>query len=82
MTDKRVHSEDMTYARGDVVQIIDEEHPWCGCLLVVTSPRAWGVQGFVSIPESNAPGSRPSEAYTRIKNEQIAHVGRVALEMA
>ena len=37
---------------GDVVQIgIDASNPqFIGCLMVVTEPKSWGAQGYVTIP--------------------------------
>ena len=68
------------YAPGDVVQIIDEEDPWFGCLMVVTEPKSWGIQGFVSIPMSNKPDQQPGAAFRRPRNGQIAYVGRSVLQ--
>lgn len=69
---------DAGYAPGDIVQIVDEADPWFGCLLVVTEPKPWGVQGFVSVPGLNEP---PGAMYRRPRNEQIVRVGRVALAL-
>jgi hypothetical protein len=53
--------------RGDIVQV-DPSHEWGGCLVVITEPKGWGVQGFVQIPK----GGR---AYIRLNNDVIECVG-------
>lgn len=72
------------YGRGDVVQVIDENHPWYGCLLTVSDPKSWGIQGFVQWPLTNDPTEEQTTtmAYNRLRNDQIARVGASSLELA
>lgn len=66
---------------GDIVQVIDETHPWFGCLIVVTEPKSWGIQGFVSWPESNEE-HKLATAFTRLNYDKIKKVGHVVLELS
>lgn len=59
----------------DVVQLIDEQHPWYPCLLLVTELKPWGVQAFACIPESNDGSTPPGMAFLRPRWAQIARVG-------
>tara|TARA_R100001086_G_C11777443_1_gene242650 strand:- start:100 stop:333 length:234 start_codon:yes stop_codon:yes gene_type:complete len=53
---------------GDVVQIKPEhDEVFGGCLMVVTDPRAWGAQGYVSIPQSGG----ATVAYYRCSTENF-----------
>lgn len=65
----------MDIQKGDVVQITDTNHPWFPCLLIVDEVKAWGVQACVIIPQSNDKSEPPSQAFNRLKFEQIAKVG-------
>lgn len=60
---------------GDVVQIDPAHDPdgFGGCLMLVTEPKSWGVQGFVHIP-----GGDGGDAYYRVKFDRIEWVGRAA----
>ena len=51
---------------GDVVQInpAHDKDGFGGCLLLVTEPKSWGVQGCVRIP-------REGDAYYRVAFEYI-----------
>jgi hypothetical protein len=60
---------------ADIVQIIDKEHPWYPCLLIVSEVKSWGVQACVLIPKSNDGSEAPAEAYNRLSFEKIAKVG-------
>jgi hypothetical protein len=61
---------------GDIVQITDASHPWYPALLVVDEIRAWGVQAYCIIPESNMPGSKPpTSAYSRLRTGTFEKVG-------
>jgi hypothetical protein len=60
---------------GDIVQIVDEKHPWYPCLLIVSEVKSWGVQACTLIPKSNDSSEGPGEAYNRLPFEQIAIVG-------
>ena len=61
----------MEIEEGDLVQIIDQEHSWFPCVLMVDEVKDWGVQACVIIPNSNG----VSRAYNRLKYDQIKKVG-------
>lgn len=65
----------MDYAAGDIVQIIDRADPWYPCLLVVTEPKSWGVQGCVMMPSSNEQQDSVGQAYRRLPFDKIKKVG-------
>ena len=61
--------------RGDIVQIVNEGHPWFSTLLIVDEVKNWGVQAYALIPNAND-GSKPvGAAFNRLKNEDIVIVG-------
>jgi hypothetical protein len=64
----------MKFQINDIVQITDPEHYWFPCLVVVTEPKSWGVQGYVMIPHND--GTPTGQAYIRPRNEQIEYVGK------
>jgi hypothetical protein len=55
---------------GDVVQI-DPAHDerFGGCLMMVTEPKSWGAQGFISTP------AHSGRYYYRCKFEHMEYVG-------
>ena len=61
------------FYKNDIVQIVDEKHHWYPCLIIVTEPKPWGVQGYLSIPQDNA--GNVSSAFIRLNNDQIELVG-------
>lgn len=63
---------------GDVVQISPDLEScfFRGCFLMVTEPKSWGCQGFVSIPESR--DKMPGQAFFRCKWEDMEYVGQAA----
>ena len=63
------------FSTGDIVQIIEEKHPWFPCLLIVSEVKSWGVQAYALIPSANDGSSPPGSAYNRLTNEQIKKVG-------
>lgn len=65
--------------RGDIIQITDATHPWYPCLLIVDEVKAWGVQAYVTIPESNDGSKAPSLAHNRIKDGQFEKVGTAVI---
>lgn len=67
----------MNFQINDIVQITDESHHWFPCLVVVTEPKSWGVQGYVMIPSNDGSGTR--QAYIRPRNEQIEVVGKAII---
>ena len=69
----------MVFKKGDIVQIIDEEHPWYAVLMIVKEPKSWGFQGYVLMPSSND-GSVPARpAFNRLKTRQVEKVGTAAV---
>lgn len=60
--------------KGDIVQIIDEKHPWFPCLLIVDEVKSWGVQAACLIPNSNKQHD-VGRAINRLKTEQVEVVG-------
>lgn len=64
---------------GDIVQIIDQEDTWYPCLLIVTEPKSWGMQGCALIPNSNDGSVPVGQAYRRIKFEKLKRVGRAEI---
>lgn len=71
---KQVSATPGDVSPGDVVQIIDEKHPWFGCLLIVTEVRSWGVLAGAPIPTSNAEQA-VTTAFNRLQWELIARIG-------
>lgn len=63
-------------AAGDVVQITDEDDDWYGVLLVLTeAPPGRRLMGFASHPLRG-------EAYRFVQREQVALIGRAALDLS
>jgi hypothetical protein len=57
--------------KGDIVQIDpDHDDVFGGCLMVVTEPKSWGAQGYVSIP-----GKDGGSAYYRCPFEAMEPTG-------
>lgn len=65
--------------QGDIVQIVDESHPWYGCILVVDEPKNWGMQGFLEYPTSNEGDGKHVSIWLRPTTDQIRLVGHVVL---
>ena len=61
---------------GDVVQLSPEEvgnEMFAGCMMVITEPKPWGAQGYVSaLGQDGQPGG---QAYYRAKWEEMEYVG-------
>lgn len=56
---------------GDVVQISPEHDArFGGCFMVVTEPKSWGAQGYVSIPGESG------VAYYRCPTEHFVVIGK------
>ncbi len=63
--------------KGDVVQIAPSSDGFfSGCFMLVTEPKSWGAQGFISIP--NERGKPPAAAYYRAKFEDMEFIGVAA----
>lgn len=66
------------YTKNDIVQIIDDAHPWYPALLIVDEVKTWGVQAYCHIPTAND-SNNTQQAFTRLNNEQIERVGIAAI---
>jgi hypothetical protein len=67
--------EPMKLERGDVVQIsIDNEPLFAGCFMMVTDPKSWGAQGFISMPKDKS--TFPGQAYYRCQWADMEFVGK------
>ena len=64
---------DTEIKENDIVQIIDESHPWFPSLLIVVEVKPFGVMAGCIVPESG--DQKPSVAYTRISFFKIKKVG-------
>lgn len=56
---------------GDVVQIGHNGSFFADCLMVVTDPKPWGAQGYVSVPQNGG----PKQAYYRAGWDDMEYVG-------
>lgn len=65
---------------GDIVQIIDETHPWFGVLLIVQAVKTWGVVGYVPVAPFNGDDIKPARTTTRLDNKYFAKVGHALIE--
>ncbi len=54
---------------GEIVQVDPSKDMFGGCLVVVTEPKSWGIQGYVQNAGSNG------QAYIRLKFEDIEPTG-------
>ena len=70
---------DLDIRAGDVVQIIDPEHPWFPALMYVSEVKPWGIQACVLMPEGNAKGSHCGRAYNRLDHGTYQRVGRAVI---
>lgn len=62
---------------GDIVQVTNDDHHWFGCLIVVSEPKSFGCQGYVSFPKDNA--GNVADAYIRLNHADFERVGHAAL---
>jgi hypothetical protein len=65
------------WKEGDIVQIINEKHHWFPCLIIVSEPKSWGIQGYLSIPHDNK--GNVGNAYIRLNDDEIVIVGKAAI---
>lgn len=65
-------------AEHDIVQLVDDAHPWYPCLLVVIEVKSWGVQAYAHVVDSNE-AQNQGQAYNRLKWDQIERVGRAVI---
>ena len=59
---------------GDIVQITPLKDGFGGCFMLVTEPKSWGAQGFISVPQSL--NEQPGRAYLRCSWDQMEYVGK------
>jgi hypothetical protein len=60
--------DDHVIEKRDVIQI-SPPHKWGGCLAVVSEPKSFGCQAYVSIPHND--GTAPSSAYIRLNWDEF-----------
>ena len=78
MSDTPPTEADVPLKAGDVVQIKPEhDDVFRGCLMVITEPRAWGAQGYISIPKPSSEGGA-TVAYYRCSSENFIKRGGTA----
>ena len=68
--------------QGDIVQIIDETHPWVPALLVVDEVKSWGVQAYVIVPQKNDGSEQCGQYFNRLTSDKIKKVGKVVIGIA
>lgn len=67
----------MSLEVGDVVQISPEtSSAFAGCFMLVTEPKSFGAQGFISMPQAR--GQMPGQAYYRARFEEMELIGKAA----
>lgn len=66
-----------TVEAGDVVQITNQDHHWFGCLIVVSEPKSFGCQGYITIPHNNA--GNVGDAHIRLNHSDFERVGHAVL---
>ena len=66
-----------TLKSGDIVQITNQDHHWFGCLIVVSEPKSFGCQGYISIPKDNV--GNVADAYIRLNHADLEVVGHAVL---
>lgn len=62
---------------GDVVQITDPTHHWYPSLIIVSEPKAWGIQGYAIIPTNGEESN--GQAYIRLKHGGYEYVGKAVV---
>ena len=70
-------SRERALEAGDVVQITNQDHHWFGCLIVVSEPKTFVCQGYISIPHNNVGDVR--DAYIRLNTDDFEYVGHAVL---
>ncbi len=65
--------------KNDIVQIVDETHPWFPCLMIVDEVKSFDVRAYVIVPQSNDGSQEVGHAYNRLNFNQIERVGKVAV---
>lgn len=62
---------------GDVVQLSPEYEEYAGMLLVVTSPKEWGCQGYILSDRYIDSVRFKNRAYLRAKWDGMEYVGKL-----
>ena len=57
--------------KGDAIQIINKDHHWFPCILVVDEVKSWGVTADLYIPNKNGVGIAP----IRLATDTFAKIG-------
>jgi hypothetical protein len=70
-----IDGKERDWQRGDVVQITNEDHAWFPALIVVSDPKSFGVQGYLTVVTSE--GTNP--AYIRLRHDEIEYIGAAAI---
>jgi len=60
--------------KDDIVQITDPNHHWYPCLIVVSEPKSWGIQGYLCAPKDNH--GNVGTYFIRLSNGAFEPVGR------
>lgn len=60
---------EQTYRVGEIVQVDPSVENFGGCMVAVTEPKPWGIQGYVQ--SAGVPGQQ----YVRLKHSDIARTG-------
>lgn len=66
---------------GNIIQIIDEEHHWFPCLLVVNEIKSFGVMAYITIPDNDRDKAN-GNAFIRLKKNQYKFVGKAEIYLA
>ncbi len=67
----------MAVDTGEIIQIVDEDHHWFPCLVIVSEPKSFGCQGYVLIPHNDK--SPTGQAYIRLNHDDYVSVGRAEI---
>lgn len=65
----------MTVRVNDIVQVTNQENDWFPCLVVVSEIKAWGIQGYTSVPCQG-------DAYIRLQAADYEKVGTAIMVSA
>ena len=64
----------MCIKSGDIIQANENAGMWCGCVLIVSEVKSFGVQAFMRVPGQG-------DAYIRLTAEQYDMTGGAAVLM-
>jgi len=60
--------------KGDIIQGNENAKDWCGCVMIVSEVKSWGVQAFLRIPFQG-------DAYIRLPYDAFDELGAEAVMM-